>query len=277
MTDGARMACFYLGVHRGRWLEDHRFHGVPLFLTYNLLSQYRRHGDAFPKGIATDWALDSGAYTEITTYGEWRDDPDTFGGRVYRFLGDVGRPPDFVAPQDWPCEPAALAASGLTVRDHQELTIDSYLWCIREFPHAPWMPVIQGWTVPQYLDHMEMYRAAGVDLAAEPRVGLGSVCRRDSTAAIAAVVHALWSRGIRLHGFGVKRDGLAAVGHMLASADSMAWSATARRSRIKLPACTHPGPCNNCPDYALTWRRDTLAALDHPQQGAFPLDFTPAA
>lgn len=56
-----------------------------------------------------------------------------------------------------------------------------------------------------------------MDLAALPRVGLGSVCRRQSTAEIAAIVTVLSSQGIRLHGFGVKTAGLRLYGDRLAS------------------------------------------------------------
>ncbi|MFI5615635.1 MBL fold metallo-hydrolase [Amycolatopsis sp. NPDC051903] len=59
---------------------------------------------------------------------------------------------------------------------------------------------------------MGTFVAVGIDLTQERLVGLGSVCRRDSTAEIAAIVTALWARGIRLHGFGAKRDGLARIG-----------------------------------------------------------------
>ncbi len=91
---------------------------------------------------------------------------------------------------------------------------------------------------PDYLDCVRLYASAGIDLAALPRVGLGSVCRRQSTAEIAVIVAALARRGLRLHGFGVKTGGLHLYGHQLASADSMAWSYTARRA---LPCPAAPG------------------------------------
>jgi hypothetical protein len=72
-------------------------------------------------------------------------------------------------------------------------------------------------------------QSARVNLAALPRVGQGSVCRRQSTAEIAVIVTARARRGLRLHGFGVKTGGLHPYGHLLASADPMAWSYTARR------------------------------------------------
>jgi hypothetical protein len=45
--------------------------------------------------------LGKGGYNEITQFGEWRYDPDRFGGVVTRILNNVGTPPVFVAPQDW--------------------------------------------------------------------------------------------------------------------------------------------------------------------------------
>jgi hypothetical protein len=61
-----------------------------------------------------------------------------------------------------------------------------------------------------------------------------------------------------MHGFGVKKVGLAKYGHGLASADSMAWSFRARRSP-PLPGCTHKS-CSNCVHFALRWRDELLLA-----------------
>lgn len=106
-----------------------------------------------------------------------------------------------------------------------------------------------------------MYAAAGVDLGAEPLVGLGSVCRLQSTTKIVAIVTEFASRGWNLHGFGVKTKGLAQIGGLLRSADSMAWS----RAAMKLPPL--PGHevrhknCANCPEFALMWRDRLLGEL----------------
>ena len=81
--------------------------------------------------------LGKGGFTEITRYGEWRHDPDRFGGVVTRILDKVGTPPVFCAVQDMPCEPRSLAASGLTVPMHQELTTESVCYLRAEFRHVP--------------------------------------------------------------------------------------------------------------------------------------------
>ena len=129
--------------------------------------------------------------------------------------------------------------------------------------------MVQGWRLADYLACVDLYASAGVDLAALPRVGLGSVCRRQSTAEIAVIVTALAALGLRLHGFGIKTSGLGQYGHLLASADSMAWSYAARRAPA-LPGCTGHRNCANCLTYATAWRTRILAA-DRPRLAADPV------
>jgi hypothetical protein len=260
---------FWLGTHRARHLEESP---VPLMVTVASLLQYA-HGrpEEFPKG-RVQCVFDSGGYSQLSLYGEWTITPDDFGGAVYRFM-DNGIMPTWVAPQDWMCEPEILAKTGLTERIHQELTTESVLYLRENFPHANWITVVQGGSPEAHLAHVEMYREAGIDLTKEHIVGLGSVCRQQSTKKIVATVSTLHAAGLRLHGFGVKRTGLAQIGHMLASADSLAWSYTARREQIRLDGCTHQGLCNNCLTWALQWREDTLAILDRPTQLGLDLSF----
>ncbi len=83
-------------------------------------------------------------------------------------------------------------------------------------PGVPIIPVLQGWSLPDYLRHIELYAAAGIDLAAIPLVGVGSVCRRQGTTGAAVILRTVAARGIRSHAFGLKLGGLlrsaAAVG-----------------------------------------------------------------
>jgi hypothetical protein len=113
-------------------------------------------------------------------------------------------------------------------------------------------------------------------------VGVGSVCRRQGTRDAGHILTALHGAGVtRLHGFGFKVDGITAHGHLLASADSMAWSDGARkygrRTGGLMPGCL-PGPqhpaknCANCLPYALRWRRDVLAVAQHTTRTAQQLD-----
>jgi hypothetical protein len=154
----------YLGVHHGRWLEQL---SVPMCVSLRTMEKYRDDWETHPKCFQP-WILDSGAFTEITRYGEWRYDPDRFGGVVTRILDNVGTPPVFCAVQDMPCEPRSLAASGLTVPMHQELTTESVCYLRAEFRNVPWIPILQGWQVADYVNHVALYQKAGIDLTWEP-------------------------------------------------------------------------------------------------------------
>lgn len=109
------------------------------------------------------------------------------------------------------CEPFMLQHTGLTVAAHQRRTVDNFI-CLRSLaPDLPIIPVLQGWHASDYLRCADRYAAAGIELAAEPVVGLGSVCRRQTTAEIDVITDLLAGLGLRLHGFGVKITGLGAL------------------------------------------------------------------
>src|SRR5690606_3699977 len=174
------------------------------------------------------WALDSGGFTELAMHGRWTVSAAQYAAEARRFRDEIGRM-EWAAPQDWMCEPWMLARTGLSVAEHQRRTVDNLLELRALAPDLPWVPVLQGWALGDYLRHVEMYDRASVDLRAEPLVGLGSVCRRQGMAEAERIVRALAGLGLRLHGFGVKLTGMRRFADALVSADSMAWSFDARR------------------------------------------------
>lgn len=133
--------------------------------------------------------------------------------------------------------------------------------------------MLQGWEKDDYLNHLEQYALAGVDLTREPLVGLGSVCRRQGTTEFVAIVRALTACGLSLHGFGVKTQGLQKVADLLTCSDSLAWSMEARWLGVPgMPECVggkHKN-CANCLPYALEWRRRLLAKLPHTWRDPLP-------
>jgi hypothetical protein len=239
---------YYLGTHMPNHMEQT---DVPLFVSRRRLAKRKR----LPRPMGR-WALDSGGFSELSMFGAWQTTPEQYVGEVRRFADEMGGL-DWAAVQDWMCEPWITAKTGLRVPDHQRRTTESYQRLMDLAPDLPWVPVLQGWEHADYLRHMEQYAAAGIDLAALPVVGVGSVCRRQHTTAAAGILTTLAAFGLRLHGFGLKTTGLRATARVLASADSMAWSAHARR-RPALPGCTTHRSCANCLRYALRWREDVL-------------------
>lgn len=252
---------FYLGTHHPSWLGDQRFAAVPLFVSRSSLVGMRK----LPRALGR-WALDSGGFTQLQLHGQWTIAPATYAADVRRFRDEIGGL-DWAAPMDWMCEPVMLARTGLTVAEHQRRTIENFLELRALAPDLPFVPVLQGWSLYDYWDCEELYERAGVDLRAEPIVGVGTVCRRQGTGKAETIMRTLAARGLRLHGFGFKTQGIRSCSDVLASADSLAWSAHARR-REPLPGHDAPGPgrrkghinCANCAEYALAWRAGLLGA-----------------
>lgn len=255
---------FLLGTHQPGWLATA---GVPLFVSDRRLRVYK----TLPRAVAP-WALDSGGFTELQQYGRWTVTPAAYAARVRRYRDHIGGL-TWAAPMDWMCEPAVIAGgrigplrfagTGLSVAEHQRRTVDNFVQLRDLAPDLPFIPVIQGYTTAEYLACVDLYDRAGVDLTTQPLVGLGSVCRRQGTGEAAGIIAALHAVGVRrLHGFGVKTLGLRRYGHLLASADSMAWSVDARLRRTPaLRGCAgrHKN-CANCLPWALTWRRTRVLA-----------------
>ena len=200
-------------------------------------------------------------------YGSWDHGPTPreYAARIRRYRDEIGHLA-WAAPQDWMCEPFITARTGFTVAEHQRRTVANFLTLRSLGPDLPIVPVLQGWTITDYLHCADLYERAGISLAAEPLVGLGSVCRRQATTAVHTLITVLHERGItRLHGFGFKIQGLIQCGHLLASADSMAWSYAARR-HPPLPGCeTRHINCANCPRYAYRWYSHVRASLTQPR------------
>ena len=248
---------FYLGSHMPHWL------GLPAVAVPLFVSDRRLRGRRTLPRANTVWALDSGGFTELSRYGTWETGPSpaAYVAQVRRYRDQIGRL-TWAAPQDWMCEPGILAKTGLTVAAHQHHTVVNYLRLRDLAPELPIIPVVQGWSTGDYLRCVDRYAAHGVDLTSAPLVGVGSVCRRQSTVEVQEILTALHQAGLtRLHGFGVKTLGLARYADLLTSADSMAWSSQARH-RPPLPGCRHT-TCANCPRYALHWRTRVLATIDH--------------
>ncbi|MFB6396712.1 hypothetical protein [Polymorphospora lycopeni] len=245
-----------LGSHQPGWLSRAR---VPLFVSDRRLRVYKTLPVA-----AAPWACDSGGFTELQKYGRWTVTPAEYVARLRRYRDHIGHLL-WAAPQDWMCEPIVIgggiaagqrfAGTGLSVAEHQRRTVANYAQLRDLAPDLPIIPVVQGWQPDDYLRCVDLYQSMiGLDLTTVPLVGLGSVCRRQGTRDAGLILRALHLRGVRrLHGFGFKVLGLAEHGHLLTSADSMAWSIDARR-RPPLPghAARHKN-CANCLTYALNW------------------------
>ena len=230
---------FMLGSHRPNWLYDGGSRAKrpdgPLFVSARQLKHARR--TAYP-ACDTRFCIDSGGFTELRKHGGWVTTPEEYVAQVRALAAQTGSL-DWAAIQDWMVEDDALRCTGLSIEEHQRRTVASFLRLRELAPEIRWLPVIQGQNLEQYEAHVAMYREAGVWLQTMHRVGVGSVCRRQSTSEIEGLLAGLAARGLKLHGFGVKTQGLRAAAEHLASADSLAWSLDARRAGEGKQNCQH--------------------------------------
>jgi hypothetical protein len=212
---------FFCGLHQPSDAQ----HFAACFISVNRLRDRR---GPFQVG---DWIMDSGAFTEISTHGAYRHSVADYAAEIRRWSGN-GRLLAAVA-QDWMCEPWIVEKTGLSVLEHQRLTVARYDELVWEDTAGVYvMPVLQGYAPSDYVRHLDMY---GVDrLTHRAWVGVGSICKRNaSPRAVEAVLLAVRSArpDLRLHGFGLKATALrsALVFDLLTTADSMAWSFHARK------------------------------------------------
>lgn len=243
---------FYVGVFN----LNHAVRFPRSFISVNRLHNRVR---SFP---VNDWILDSGAFTELNRYGRYRFSPEVYFRQVRRWarLGTLRA----AVSQDYMCEPFVLRRTGLTVADHQRLTIARYETLLSLGPTVTIMPVLQGYEEGEYLRHLRDY---GRLLAPGAWVGVGSVCKRNSrpgqVARILQVIHRA-RPDLRLHGFGLKTTALTLplVVRHLYSCDSMAWSFAARYEGRD---------ANDVEEAAYFW--ETVHAIIVKSGGSPPLDF----
>lgn len=176
-----------------------------------------------------DWIMDSGAFTTIKAHGGYPNPPSEYAGQIKRWKGNGTLLA--AASQDYMCEPDMLARTGLTVADHQRLTIERYDALVAENTGVYILPVLQGYAPAEYVTHIRQY---GERLKHGAWVGVGSVCKRNGDPrAIESVLWAIKQErpDLLLHGFGLKQTafGSSLITRLLHSADSMAWSFAARK------------------------------------------------
>ncbi len=172
--------------------------------------------------------MDSGAFSQIYSYGHYDEPVSVYAEQIKKW----SRCGNLVAAvtQDMMCEPFILERTGLTVADHQNITIERFKKLSGLVTDTYIMPVLQGYEPKQYVEHIDMY---GNLLKFGQWVGVGSICKRNTNPA--EIIEVLYSikkvrPDLRLHGFGLKITALSngTIRNLLYSADSMAWSYYAR-------------------------------------------------
>lgn len=211
---------FYTGLHQPSDAQHFGF----AFVSVNRLWK-RKSGFAVNR-----WIMDSGAFTQILKHGGYTEGVEVYAAEIKRWANN-GQLLAAVA-QDYMCEEHMLKITGMTIPEHQRLTVERYdelLKCDAGGVYI--LPVLQGFDPRDYVSHIRQY---GDRLTPGMWVGVGSVCKRNGDPnAIYRVLRAIKDErpDLRLHGFGLKSTALSSphITDLLHTADSMAWSFSARK------------------------------------------------
>lgn len=157
--------------------------------------------------------VDSGAFTKLAKHGRYPEPVEVYAAQLHRLWTGGVVQIEVASCQDYMCEPFMLAKTGLTILEHQRLTIERYDALVVELhrlfdgpPPFPVLPVLQGFSAADYLRHLAMY---GARLTPGMWVGVGSVCKRQGdVATIEGLLSAIAEvrPDLRLHGFRRETD-----------------------------------------------------------------------
>ncbi len=197
---------FFVGLHQPSDAQ----HFDSAFVSINRL---RNRKSDFAVG---DWILDSGAFSTILHHGGYPEPPEVYAAQIRRWktCGNLLA----AVTQDYMCEPAMLAITGLTIADHQRLTIERYDELLRCDTGCYIMPVLQGYAPEDYVSHIRQYSER---LVFGAWVGVGSICKRNGNPrAILDVLIAIKAvrPDLRLHGFRPEDNGAGEWNHSGATA-----------------------------------------------------------
>lgn len=205
-------------------MPSHAPHFKRAFISVNRLRGRQR------PVLCDDWIMDSGAFTEISTHGEYRHCTKLYAAEILRqHRMSLGL--RCAVAQDYMCESHILEKTGKTILEHQRLTIDRYDSLMQDLGgEVNVLPVLQGFHPDDYIRHLDSY---GERLPDGAYVGVGSVCKRNSDVkSIEAVLGGIKRErpDLRLHAFGIKITSLRSriVCDAVESTDSIAWSYAAR-------------------------------------------------
>lgn len=203
----------------------------------------------------TRWAADCGGYVATKINGDYTYTVGEYVG----WLESADTPPTWAAMMDYCMEQEITGVNDGVIRRRQQWTTEYARYFVQQYGWVSWawVPTVQGWDVASYVRHARQLAPLvrqlqshyyhrveqaydAYDGEGEPeglalaeanldafRVGIGTLCRRTTTAQIHEIVEAVSGElpGVGLHLWGVK---LKALGRGLpasvVSVDSAAWN-----------------------------------------------------
>ena len=211
---------------------QHLIPAVPVLLP---ASSFARRGFRVPRlpDHVTERAADSGGFVATFKWGDYQYTPAQYVDWLQSWQ------PTWAATMDYCCEDEITSGNAGIVQQRQERTtaLARSFWEYENDRSWVWVPTVQGWHVEDYQRHARALRPLVLDMwhaytargqGDVFRVGIGTLCRRASTAQIRAIVRAVSAElpGVGFHLWGIKLGALAdgiALPSQVKSVDSAAW------------------------------------------------------
>lgn len=157
--------------------------------------------------------LDSGGFSVLQRFGKYPYSAEQYAA-LARELGA-----SYVSTMDYPCGVKGAPSPKTCI----QMTVDASIDCL-DVPDVPWVQVIQGGSVPDYLDCCDAVRDAGLETKV---LAVGSLVARCDTSEVRSILEGVCGRfhSARMHGFGIGKRHLRSrhVRSLLWSADTTAW------------------------------------------------------
>lgn len=168
--------------------------------------------------------LDSGGYAFFSRWGEYPFDLEKYLELAY-YLRDL-HPLYRVATLDYPCEPDINRSQIMTNEERIQKTVSNAVECFHKDNSIPWLPVIQGYTVEEYLYCIDLYNDYGIG---SDYWAIGSICsRKGAPYELRNIITKIKERHQtqKLHAFGLGIPYLSdpQIFNAIYSSDSAAWN-----------------------------------------------------
>lgn len=246
------------GVHQPRLAAD-----LPrCVISFNALERRKSGFDV------NDWVLDSGSFTRLAR-GVPHVAPTAYAEAADRWAA-CGRLRAVVA-QDWMCEPWMIAATGLSVAEHQRRSTAAFE-ALRGMTAQTVMPVVQGWRPEDYARHARTIDAPPGSWGRAPHPRRRRIAEQEApmtapiprTAAALLLLAAACGAPAAETGFEVASDGAAPGAPAAAKAALKALDGAADDLRVSagdvFAFCDSDSPDGTCVDGDTTY---DLSAWDH--------------
>jgi hypothetical protein len=195
---------FYLGFDWSKKRRENNTHPYA-FLSAAVTWSYN-HGRGLVPFKFSDQTkeifLDSGGASLFEQYSDYPFSLDAFVQWIKAMQETNDNKVKYVAILDYPCEPEINRKAFSTNQERIEATVRNAMKCFRhDISPAKWLPVLQGYSVEEYLHCLKLYKDQNLYL---DYIAIGSMCRRNDLDQIHKILKAIKERtDAKIHLFGL--------------------------------------------------------------------------